>query len=84
MSFDPEEIKVRANRAGISVAELCRRAGVARSTFLRWEAGSQPLIGNLDRVMEELARAEDSALESLEGLRASIEGRNRVPDGGTE
>lgn len=33
------DIEARAGLAGISMAEVCRRAGVAQSTFTRWKAG---------------------------------------------
>lgn len=33
------EIEHSASAAGLSIAEVCRRAGVANSTFTRWKAG---------------------------------------------
>ena len=36
--FTAEEIEAQARAAGLSVAELCRRAGVAASSFYRWKA----------------------------------------------
>lgn len=35
----PQEIRTAAAKRDISVAEMCRRAKVAESTFYRWEAG---------------------------------------------
>lgn len=32
-------VKDMARKAGISIAELCRRAGVSRGTLTRWEKG---------------------------------------------
>ena len=32
-------LEARAREAGISINALCRKAGVARSTFSRWKAG---------------------------------------------
>lgn len=34
-----EKVRQMAADAGVSVAELCRRAGVARSTISHWKAG---------------------------------------------
>ena len=33
------EIEALAWKAGLSMAEVCRRAGIAQSTFTRWKAG---------------------------------------------
>ena len=35
----PREIRTAAASRDISVAEMCRRAKIAESTFYRWEAG---------------------------------------------
>jgi transcriptional regulator with XRE-family HTH domain len=35
----PDEIEARAKDAGLSLVELCDRAGIALSTFYRWRAG---------------------------------------------
>jgi len=37
--LNPQEIKTAAAARGISVAEMCRRAKVAESTFWRWANG---------------------------------------------
>lgn len=34
-----ETVKDMARKSGISIAELCRRAGVSRGTLTRWEKG---------------------------------------------
>lgn len=34
-----QKVKEMARKAGISIAELCRRAGVSRGTLTRWEKG---------------------------------------------
>lgn len=33
------DIEAEASAAGLSMAEVCRRAGIAQSTFARWKAG---------------------------------------------
>ena len=35
----PEFIEARAKAAGLSLEELCKRAGIAMSTFYRWRSG---------------------------------------------
>lgn len=35
----PADIEVLARQSSLSMAEVCRRAGVAQSTFTRWKAG---------------------------------------------
>lgn len=34
-----EKVQDMARKAGISIAELCRRANVSRGTLTRWEKG---------------------------------------------
>jgi transcriptional regulator with XRE-family HTH domain len=35
----PAQIEARAKEAGLSLVELCERAGIALSTFYRWRSG---------------------------------------------
>jgi transcriptional regulator with XRE-family HTH domain len=35
----PADIEARAKEAGLSLVELCDRAGIALSTFYRWRTG---------------------------------------------
>lgn len=37
--LSPVEIEARAKAAGLTLVEVCRRAGIAPSTFSRWKAG---------------------------------------------
>lgn len=54
-----DEFKHRAAAVNLSFNELCRRAGIARSTFQRWTAGTvKPTIENLERIDSVLRRAE--------------------------
>jgi transcriptional regulator with XRE-family HTH domain len=36
----PIDVEDMAKKAGMTMAEVCRRAGVAKSTFTRWKNGS--------------------------------------------
>jgi predicted transcriptional regulator len=41
----PADIEQRAHAMGLSLAEVCRRAGIAQSTWVRWKAGlSEPRL----------------------------------------
>ena len=48
-----QQIEARAQQAGLSVTELCHKAGVARSTFTRWKAGT---TSPTQRILKRLAR----------------------------
>ena len=38
VSFDVSQIETELSGLGVSVAELCRRAGIETSTWQRWKA----------------------------------------------
>jgi transcriptional regulator with XRE-family HTH domain len=47
------DIEALAWRAGLSMAEVCRRAGIAQSTFTRWKAGrTEPTLDAYRRLFE--------------------------------
>lgn len=50
--LSPGDIEARARLAGLSLAELCRRAGIAQSTFTRWKAGTtEPTLSVYRRLL---------------------------------
>lgn len=50
-----EEFEILAKEAGLSVAEICRRAKVATSTFHRWKTGESGLtIGSYVKLLDAL------------------------------
>jgi predicted transcriptional regulator len=58
----PEEIERRASVAGLSMADVCRSAGIARSTFSRWKAGeTEPTLSVYRRLCEAVSPAESAA-----------------------
>jgi transcriptional regulator with XRE-family HTH domain len=60
--MSPHEIEAKAKAAGLSIAEVCRRARVAQSTFTRWKAGeTSPTL----RVYERLCEAVEPAHYAL-------------------
>jgi transcriptional regulator with XRE-family HTH domain len=49
----PSEIEGLAAKAGKSIAQLCRDAGVAQSTFSRWKAGkTEPTLDVYRRIRD--------------------------------
>ena len=49
----PADVERLAQRAGIPMVELCRRAGVAASIFSRWKAGkTEPSLENYRRIRD--------------------------------
>lgn len=50
-----EDLEAQARAAGKSISEVCREAGVARSTFTRWKSGDNaPNIRTLRKIQEVL------------------------------
>jgi transcriptional regulator with XRE-family HTH domain len=58
----PLDLEQRAAAAGISTTEMCRRAGVAVSTFTRWKAGkTEPTLDVYRRLRDATAQAPQAA-----------------------
>ena len=56
----PTEIEQRAKSKGLSIADVCRRAGIAVSTFQRWKAGkTAPTLTVYQRIEAVLAQASE-------------------------
>lgn len=54
-----EQIEKRAKEAGLSIAEVCRKASVANSTFTRWKSGdTNPNYAKLVAIQGVLEQAE--------------------------
>jgi transcriptional regulator with XRE-family HTH domain len=55
------DVEGLARTRGISMAEVCRRAGIATSIFTRWKKGlTRPNYGNYQRIIA-VVRADKSA-----------------------
>lgn len=53
----PIDLEKRAAAAGLSTAEMCKRAGVAVSTFTRWKGGkTQPTLDVYRRLRDATAQ----------------------------
>ena len=66
-----ENLKDRAQRAGVSMATVCKRAGVAQSTFTRWKAGTyEPTMRKLRRMQDVLTEAEAAITDKADLARA--------------
>lgn len=59
-----QEVERRAEAVGLSMASVCRRAGIAVSTFTRWRAGkTAPSIRVYERLID-ATRPSDQLPES--------------------
>ena len=54
----PQDLEIMAIRAGITMAEACRRAGLTPSAFHRWKTGkSSPTLRTVEGLQRVLAQA---------------------------
>jgi len=58
-----QKIKERADRAGLSIAELCRRAGIHKQTLDKWSRVEPTTLVYLQRLQDELGKQEDANLQ---------------------
>ncbi len=63
-----KDIRKRADACGISIAELCRRAGVSRSTPDRWFERIPKSIVVVDLFIDELTKEEEKRQERRDML----------------
>jgi len=48
----PIDIEVLAVRAGLTMGEACKRAGIAHTTFSRWKHGAmQPTVKTVEKLL---------------------------------
>lgn len=48
----PQDVERLANEIGIGISEVCRRAGIAHSTFTRWRKGdTEPTLDVYRRII---------------------------------
>ncbi len=53
-----EDLEAQARARGLSISEVCRQAGVARSTFTRWKSGdNEPNVRTLQKISDVLKAA---------------------------
>ena len=51
----PTDIERRADAAGLSIKDVCERAGIAHTTFYRWKAGkTEPTLDVYRRIRDAL------------------------------
>lgn len=59
-----DEFEALAKAAGLSMAEVCRRAKVAQSTFHRWKAGEAGMtLGSYAKLLDAVQAAETTQQE---------------------
>lgn len=52
------DLEAQARAKGLSISDVCQEAGVARSTFTRWKAGShEPNMRTFQKISEAIAAA---------------------------
>lgn len=57
--LSPSDIESLAAKAGKSIAQVCREAGVAQSTFSRWKAGrTEPTLDVYRRLLGAVSAAD--------------------------
>jgi predicted transcriptional regulator len=55
-----KDFEERAFQLGISLPELCRRAGISPQVFSRWKAGeTSPTLDKLEKVASVIAELQD-------------------------
>lgn len=64
-----ELIKQRAKQAGTNITQLCKAAGVSRTTPERWEKRVPKSIGILDLMLEALIEAEKAKEEQEQAFK---------------
>ena len=65
-----EKLEARAKAVGLSLNEVCRQAGVARSTFTRWKSGDHtPTIRVLQKMDAVVSEQEAAVTEPKGGPR---------------
>lgn len=51
----PQDLEIMAVKAGITMAEACRKAGLSPAVFSRWKRGSSsPTLKSLEELMAAL------------------------------
>jgi transcriptional regulator with XRE-family HTH domain len=53
------KIKERADKIGMSIAELCKRTGIHRTTLDHWSREEPHTLKSLQKIEQELKKAED-------------------------
>lgn len=66
MTYDellsPSDVERLAAEAGVSLPDLCGRAGISHTTFYRWKAGkTEPTLDVYRRIRDALKSLKDAA-----------------------
>lgn len=72
------EIKARAEKIGLSLAELARDAGIARSTIFQIGRGRDPHVGTISSIVDCLERRELAQRDHLVALHGVPSKRSEV------
>lgn len=56
-----KEIERRAKAAGSNMTQVCKKTGVARATYERWNHRAPQTVAKVDELMAEVERLEQEA-----------------------
>ena len=65
----PADIEAKAVEMGLTMGEVCRRAGIAHSTFTRWKAGRTEPTLDVYRKLRDVVAAADKTETPWQGAR---------------
>ena len=73
----PDGVEADAKAAGLSLAQLCRNAGIAQTTFWRWRAGTtEPTLDVVRRLLRAVDESATSRRIESERVQAEKAGAN--------
>lgn len=52
------EIEARAKAAGSNITQVCKKSGIARATYERWQQRPPQTVAKVDELMAEVERVE--------------------------
>lgn len=57
----PDQIKAAARAKGLSIAAVCRRADIDKTSFYRWQKGKVPSGRIIQRMIDAIAQSPNTA-----------------------
>lgn len=69
----PADIEAKASAVGLTMAEVCRRAGIAHSTFTRWKAGRTEPTLDVYRKLRDVVAVKNESETTWQGTYPMVE-----------
>ena len=67
-TLTPSDVEEQARGAGLTIADVCHRAGIAASTFTRWKNGTtKPTLEVYERIRDVVVAAPKSQMTPKSG-----------------